>query len=731
VSGIFARSKAVLVFVFFAVMMSAPFIFYDLVRAHLENRWAILILIMGIGLSLSSTAVVLLLLRSASIAASVARSVTQDLNESRHELQADEDEINKMNIMVAQSPAAILMTDANGSIEYVNPKFCDLTGYSAEEVLGKNPRILKSGMTRPEDYADLWRTITSGRTWKGELQNKKKNGEFCWVSESISPVKDPNGVITHFIDVQEDVTDKKKVEQLLQESEGRFRSIFEKSGDAIMTLDYPSGKLATANAATLRMFGVKSEREFVTLDPWSLSPATQPDGRASINKAQELIEKAVREGTYFFEWVHKRISGEEFPATVLLSKIDQPGKIVILATVRDVSKQKMLERQFMQAQKMETIGTLAGGVAHDLNNLLTVINGYSEMQVSALPPGDAVRADLEEIFKAGKRAEWLVKQLLVFSRKQIFEPKVIHLQELIQDMDKMFRRLIAENIDFVVMARLETWAVRVDPESFRQVLTNLVINSSHAMPRGGKIEIDARNVVLRPNDVLHREHPVPGEYLLLTVSDTGTGMSDEVKSHLFEPFFTTKEKGKGTGLGLSTVYGIVKQSDGYVQVDSELGRGATFKIYLPRAAAEPSPWYGNEVEMPLPQGTETVLVVEDEDAVRTYSVKALRSLGYDVLEASNGADALRLAGESRAKPIQLLFSDVVMPGMDGKELADRVRSLCPGIQVLLTSGYTDNLIIHSGNLKAWEAFLKKPYSLKSLSFKIREVLDRKRGTPAT
>jgi len=385
-----------------------------------------------------------------------------------------------------------------------------------------------------------------------------------------------------------------------------------------------------------------------------------------------------------------------------------------------------LEEQMRQAQKMEAIGQLAGSIAHDFNNLLMVINGCSEMGLGKLAADNPMRADLEEILKAGKRAGWLVKQLLVFSRKQIFQPKVINLNDLIQDMDKMFRRLIPENIEFVTLTSPDSWAVKVDPDSFHQVLTNLVVNASHAMPKGGKIVIETKNAVLDSNYAQQHHKAPPGEYLLLAVSDTGTGMSEEVKAHLFEPFFTTKEKGKGTGLGLSTIYGIVKQSGGFIQAYSELGHGTIFKIYLPRVRAEASTWYDSEDSSPLPKGTETIFIVEDDDAVRNFSVTFLRKQGYEILEASSGQQALDMTGESGDTQIHILMTDMIMSGMDGRQLADKLKILRPNIRVLFSSGYTENMTIHLGKLGTGEAFLQKPYSLKVLACKIREVL----GLPA-
>ena len=388
-------------------------------------------------------------------------------------------------------------------------------------------------------------------------------------------------------------------------------------------------------------------------------------------------------------------------------------------------KPKHLERQDLQSQKMEAVGQLASGIAHDFNNLLTVINGYSDLQLQMLPADDPVRKDFEEIRKAGSLAKVLTSQLLAFSRRQIFEPKIINLNDLIVHMENMLRRLIREDIELVLSPASDLDSVQVDPSSIEQVLTNLAVNARDAMPQAGKLVIETQNVELAEEYV--RLHPdvTVGEYVLLAVSDTGTGMSEEVQKHLFEPFFTTKEKGKGTGLGLSTSYGIVKQSGGLLDVYSEIGRGTTFKIYLPRIHAEPGSLTGPLKPAVMSRGTETVLVVEDDLLVRSFTNRVLCGQGYRTIEASNGEEALRLA-EKRGpgQRADLLSTDMVMPRIGGRELAAQLKVFWPKIRIVFTSGYTENISIHQGMLNNGDGFLQKPFSPVVLASKVRETLDK-------
>jgi len=395
----------------------------------------------------------------------------------------------------------------------------------------------------------------------------------------------------------------------------------------------------------------------------------------------------------------------------------------VVINARDVTERRVLERQFLQVQKMEAVGRLAGGVAHDFNNLLTAILGYADLLLDGLPTLSPLRPDLEEIRKAANRAGALTRQLLAFSRKQVLEMRVLDLNELVADMDKMLRRLLGEDIDVLTKLDPALGAVRADAGQLEQVIVNLAVNARDAMPDGGRLTIETRNTEL--DDSYVREHvPVqPGRYVMLAVSDTGTGMSAETMSHVFEPFFTTKEPGKGTGLGLATVYGIVKQSGGYVWCYSERGEGGgtTFKVYLPRVDA-PVDQLPARVPLPRTPGSETILLVEDEASLRALTRRLLERHGYMVLEAGSADAALALARE-HVGPIHLLLADVVLPGASGPTLADELLSRCADLKVLFMSGYTEDAIVHRGVLAPNTAFINKPFSAEGLAAKVREVLD--------
>jgi CheY-like chemotaxis protein len=372
---------------------------------------------------------------------------------------------------------------------------------------------------------------------------------------------------------------------------------------------------------------------------------------------------------------------------------------------------------------MEAVGRLAGGVAHDFNNLLTVITGYSELLLQKIGKESPMREEVEEIKRAGERAASLTQQLLAFSRKQIIEPKVVHLDGLVAEMHKMLTRLIGENIALQATTGKSLGSVKVDPGRFQQILMNLVVNARDAMPGGGKIVIETANVDLDEGYCAVHPYVKPGRFVMVAVSDTGKGMSEEVKAHIFEPFFTTKERGSGTGLGLATTYGAVHQAGGSIEVYSEVGIGTTFRIYLPRIEEEAVK--PEKVDRPtdLPGGTETVLVVEDEDTLRTLCERILGDLGYQVMPARNGAEAIAVA-QKYGERIDLLLTDVVMPGMSGRELATQLVLEYPEMQVLFMSGYTDNAIVHHGVLDEGVSFIGKPYTPSALARKVREVLDK-------
>ena len=402
---------------------------------------------------------------------------------------------------------------------------------------------------------------------------------------------------------------------------------------------------------------------------------------------------------------------------------DSNGKVVAIASLgADVTDHRALQERYLQSQKLESLGTLAGGVAHDFNNLLTVINGYSDMVFRSLREGDPARPKIDQIRKAGERAAELTQQLLAFSRRQIAQPRPVDLNRMVEESGAMFRSLLGDDIELATRLSRPLGQVMADPGQIHQVLMNLLANARDAMPDGGRVTIETRNVAVASGDLAEHAEAAPGACVLLLVSDTGVGIDEEVRLHLFEPFFTTKGVGKGTGLGLSTVYGIVKQSHGWISVCSDVGKGATFKIYLPRidtahAVLEEEP------QAATARGNhETVLVVEDEKDVRGLAMAILESLGYRALSAADGPAALALAAIHEG-PIDLVLTDVVLPGMNGKQLADRLKLLRPGMAVLFTSGYSQDVIAHRGVLDREVAYIPKPYSPKDLASKVREVLD--------
>jgi nitrogen-specific signal transduction histidine kinase/ActR/RegA family two-component response regulator len=408
--------------------------------------------------------------------------------------------------------------------------------------------------------------------------------------------------------------------------------------------------------------------------------------------------------------------------SLIRSDDDEEDEETLLGTVFDVTERRQLEEQLLQSQKMEAVGRLAGGIAHDFNNLLTAVSGYTELLLSELPEGDPRRESAEEIRQAGDRAASLTRQLLAFSRRQVLEPRVLDLNAAIADMEKLLRRVIGEDIELTSSLDPELWRTRADPGQIEQAILNLVVNARDAMPRGGRLTLETANVELDEKFTRGLTTVHPGPHVMLAVSDTGLGMSPELQARLFEPFFTTKERGKGTGLGLSTTYGIVKQSGGSIWVYSEPGQGTTFKIYLPRceepldAAPEAPP----VPAIPL-TGSETVLLVEDEPEVRRLVEKLLRKQGYTVIAAAGPGEAIPLAGS--LPRIDILLTDVIMPGMNGRELARSLAGRRPGMRVLYMSGYTDTAIAQQGILEPGTAFLSKPFTPDALARKMREVLD--------
>ena len=496
----------------------------------------------------------------------------------------------------------------------------------------------------------------------------------------------------------------------LRHSEELFRSVFEGALDALLLVDSTS-RCRDANAAACDLFG-RSRDQLVDEDPADFYSA---DFDAATARA-----KLAKDGRLRGELTVVRPDGAKRQVEFVTTFNIRPG--LTLSLMRDITERTRLEGQFRQAQKMEAIGVLASGVAHDFNNVLSVILSFAYLVLSELKPGDPIRADIEEIGRAGERATELTRQLLAFSRKQILQPQVLDLGRAALGMEKMLGRLLGEAIELSLMLHRSLGRVLADPGQIEQVIMNLAVNARDAMPGGGKLSIETVNVELDADYAALHHGVVPGPYVMLAITDTGAGMSAATRERIFEPFFTTKEVGKGTGLGLATVFGIVKQSQGHIWVCSEPGQGTTFKVYLPCVDRALNAIRSAPPEPVTLRGSETVLLVEDEEQVRVTVRTILQRHGYHVLDADNGGKALLICEQFTAK-IHLLLTDVVMRRMSGRQIAERLVPMRPGMKVLYVSGYTEDTAVHHGVLDAGIAFLQKPITPNALLRKVRETLD--------
>ncbi len=612
--------------------------------------------------------------------------------------------------------APVIVWDPASRVTRFNRAFERLTGYAAGDVIGRELRMLFPAESRDESLSRIERTL-SGERWDSvEIPILCRDGEIriaLWNSAGVY-AKD-GATLVAVIAQGQDITARKQAENALQASESKYRLLIENAGEAIFILQ--DGAIRFSNPTTMRITGYDEE----TLAATPFTALVHPDDRQTVAEKQERRLKGEDLARSYFFRMRDRAGGELWVA-LNSALIQWEGRPAILNFARDITPQKMLESQLLASQRIEAVGRLAGGVAHDFNNLLTVILGYCEILNTRFPAADPCHREIDEIRMAGERAQGLTRQLLAFSRRQILQPRVININSVVSGMDRMLRRLIGEDIDIVSRLDGGLWNVKADPGQIEQVVMNITVNARDAMPDGGKVTIETENVYLT-EEYASRHLPVrPGPYVMLAISDTGVGMDEETASQIFEPFFTTKERGRGTGLGLSTVYGIVKQSGGFIWAYSEPGRGSTFKVYLPRSEDVKDVPAGAAPVVEDLRGQGTVLVVEDDESIRNLAVEVLGRYGYTVLEAGDGEEALGIAG-AHAGEIGLLLTDVVMPRMGGRGLHERLQQLRPGIKVLYMSGYTDNAIVHQGVLDPGIAFLQKPFSPASLARKVKEVLE--------
>ncbi len=620
---------------------------------------------------------------------------------------------NRLRAIIETEPECLKLVSKDGTVLEVNPAGVAMAeADSADELIGRSfyPLVCPEYREKVREFTE---SVCEGNRGRMEFEITGLKGTRRWTETYAVPLRQGSDT-SLMLAVTRDTTDYQRTVEALRRSEANYRSLVQGAPYGIFRAS-AEGKLLDVNPALVEMLGYSSEAELIAAD-LDHDVYRDPGERARIIQSHPERLQGVEVG-----W--KRKDGAAI--TVRLSGRpvrDGDGPAVAYELIAEnVTEQRILEQQFRQAQKMEAVGRLAGGVAHDFNNLLMVIKGHAELLL------DRVRADewqsrkVEQIEKAADRAAALTQQLLAFSRMQVLQPKVIDLNTVINEMGKLLPRLIGEDIELAILSDPRLGRAKADPGQIEQVIMNLAVNARDAMPHGGRLVIESANVEL--DEAYARRHPplVAGRYVMLAVTDTGTGMDAEIQAHIFEPFFTTKEKGKGTGLGLATVYGVVKQSGGYIWLYSEPGRGTTFKIYLPRVEEPAEPTRTGKSAGELPQGTETILVAEDEREVREVACEFLSQCGYTVLEAGNGAEAIEIATRHKGD-IQLLVTDMVMPGMGGRELAARLAPLRPAMKVIYMSGYTEYANARQDDSHQNDVLLTKPFTRSVLARTVREVL---------
>ena len=620
--------------------------------------------------------------------------------------------------LIEHGADAVALVAPDGTLLFASHSIERLLGFTPAELVGHPGFERVHPDDLPRVHAALRDIIANPGTPAGlELRWRHKDGSWRYIDGvAVDRLAEPavGAIVVNFRDVSE----RRTAEAALRDSEERYRTLVEGVRDIIFALS-PEGTISSLNPAFETITGWRREA-------WVGQPFERLVHAEDLPLALELLGRVVRGELRPASQFRVRTAKSdyrvgEFSATPQLHE----GRLVgILGIGRDVTERVQLEQQLRQAQKMEAVGRLAGGIAHDFNNILTAITGYADLLLEDLGATDPRRQDADEIHKAADRAAGLTRQLLAFSRQQVLQPTVLEVNKLVSDLEKMLRRLLGEDVALTTQLAPTTGRVKADPGQLEQVIMNLAVNARDAMPNGGKLTLETGNVDLDESYATDHYPARAGPFVMLAVSDTGTGMSEATQAHMFEPFFTTKEKGKGTGLGLATVYGIVKQSGGFIWVYSEVGHGTTFKLYLPRVqelaerASQPA-----QTPARAARGTETVLVVEDEAPVRSVARQVLERHGYTVLEAPSAEAALDIATRYSGA-IHLLLTDVVMPGLNGRELATRLADLRPDARVIFMSGYTDDAVTRHGVLEPGSAYVQKPFTPDAIARKVREVLDR-------
>ena len=625
-----------------------------------------------------------------------------------------------LELFIEHAPAAIAMFDTEMRYIAVSRRYLSDYGIEDREVIGRSHYAVFPEI--PERWREIHRRCLQGATERCEEDAfPRPGGKTDWIRWELRPWYDQEGTIGGLMLSSEVITEQKQSAEALAKSEEKFRKLFHKHVAVKLIVDPDSGEIVEANDAAAQFYGwSKSELQGMQMQDISTYSPEQ------VESALETIKNGLRAQ---FESRHRLADGSMRDVAVYSNRIDIDGKPLLHSIVHDITEhkrslaeRKKLYNQLLQAQKMETVGQLAGGIAHDYNNMLSVIIGYTEIAMERVADDASLQTDLKEILRAARRSVDITQQLLAFARKQTINPRSLDLNETVKGMLKMLGRLIGEGIELNWRPGEGVWPVKIDPLQVDQILANLCVNARDAIDGVGRLTIETGNTSFDETYCQDHLYLAPGDYTLLTVSDNGCGMDHHTAEHIFEPFFTTKGLGKGTGLGLSTVYGIIKQNDGFINVYSEQGNGTTVRIYLPRHGSAAESPQAERVGPPPKSRGETVLLVEDEHAIRSMSGRMLEALDYTVLGAATPGEALALA--TRHESIHLLITDVVMPEMNGRQLADRLQRLHPDMKVLFMSGYTAEVIVHHGILDHGVNFLAKPFSRQELASKVRSALGR-------
>jgi two-component system, cell cycle sensor histidine kinase and response regulator CckA len=646
--------------------------------------------------------------------------VASDITERKQSEETLRRQKNELRVLFDLTPAMICFKDTNNRILRVNQRFAELIGKTVAEIEG-SPAVQIHGDEAAKFYLDDLEVIQSGASKLGISETiKDRSGREIWLQTDKVPMCDKDGVVVGIVVMCQDVTERKRAEEELR----LLNSAVLQSRESILITDaqlaLPGPFIVFVNPAFTKMTGY-TEDEVIGKTPRILQGARTD--KTVLNRLRQQLERGeMFEG----EAVNYRKDGTEFDLEWQTAPIrDVTGQVThYLALQHDITGRKRFEAQMFQSQKMETVGRLAGGVAHEFNSIMTAIIGQSEILIGDLPEGSSLANSALEISRAAARAATLTRQLLAYGRKQFLNPEILDLNKFITGMDGVFRHLMGGGVRTQIISTPGLGAVKADAGQIEQVIVNMAMNARDAMPNGGNLTLETASVSFGEESLFRYPELRAGDYVMLAITDTGLGMSAEVKARVFEPFFSTKEVGQGTGLGLSTCYGIIKQSGGHISVYSEIARGSTFKIYLPQVEEEAEVTTRSRASLELPGGTETILLVEDDPALREMATTLLRRLGYTVYPAADGIEALSLRQQHGVGHIDLLFTDVVMPHMSGKELSDRIRASHPHTRILFTSAYTENAIIHQGVFSKGLALLQKPFTPSALASKLREVLDQ-------